>query len=166
MIEVLDTGSAEEYWMLGRKYTLGDKYNKMPRKGIAAYDKAIEMDPDFYLAYRDKAEAYFLLGMYAESMESISKALQLNDADGWCFVHRGKLYSAGQETDKAIADFTKGILMLTAEDASNPDLGGIYTYRARNYLQKMMIKEAVSDLNNAARYDFFIAQVMLLLGIK
>lgn len=162
-IEDLKTDSAQAYWELGRKYSLADK---MPERAIAAFSKAIELDPNFYMAYRDKAEAYFFKGMYAEAMDSAEKAVELDDNDGWCYVQRGKVYSVNKETDKAIKDFTKAINLLTAEDPKNKDLAGVYMCRARSFLQKVMIKEAIADFRSAAGYDPAAGDILKLLGIK
>jgi len=155
---------ADEYWKLGRAYIQGGKNAKKPLKAIAAFDRAIDLDPAFYPAYRDKAEALILLGRYEEAMKNAEKALELNDRDGWSYVRRGRIYYAFGDNDKSIQDFTRALELLK-EEPDNRELGSIYIYRAQDYLKKVMIKEAIADLKAAAGYDLIYWQVLYLLGV-
>lgn len=156
---------ADEYWKLGRAYVPEGKNAKKPLKAITAYDRAIDLDPTFYLAYRDKAEALILLERYEEAMKNAVKALELNDRDGWCYARRGRIYSAFDDNDKSIQDFTRALELLKEEEPDNRELGSIYIYRAQDYLKKLMIKEAIADLKAAAGYDLIYWQILYLLGV-
>lgn len=164
-VEAVGTVNAEEYWKLGRTFVQeGNNINK-PLKAITAYDRAIELDPAFYRAYRDKAEALALLGRYEEAMKNAEKALELNDSDGWCYVRRGRIYSALDNKDKSIQDFTKALDLLTENEPDNRELGSVYIYRAQDFLKKVMIKEAIADLKAAAKYELIYWQILYLLGV-
>lgn len=123
------------------------------------------MDPDFYEAYRDKAEVYYNTKEYDKSLENAQKALAMNNIDGWCHVNMGKLYYVDKDYDKTIASFTRAIELLTAEDPLSTYNAGLFIWRASCYLKKGMIKEAIADYRSAAGYDPHAADVIRLLGI-
>ncbi len=163
IIEARSYENAEDYWKTGKKYSL-EMY--MPNRAITAFNKALELEPSFYKAYMDKAEAYLYKGMYDDGLSSVQEAIKLNEQDGWCYFQRGRLYYEKGEIDKSLEDFNKAITLLSADEPDNADVARVYTGRAFCYLKKMMFKEAVADFEAAADHDTTAAEILKLLDVE
>ncbi len=160
---------AEDYWKAGRKYC---QELFMPDRAITAYNKALEVDPNFYKAYRDKAEAYLYKARYDDGLKSVQSALMFYDQDGLCYFCRGRLYYKKGEYDKALEDFNKAVELITADKAGDTEaydkatVAGLYTSRALCYIKKSMFKDAVQDFKAAAEIDPGAGAVLKLLDIN
>ncbi len=62
------------------------------QEAIDAFSKAIELNPDDGLAYRNRGEAYFFSGDYKHAIEDLSKAIELNPQDSSAYYFRGLSY--------------------------------------------------------------------------
>lgn len=163
IIEARSYENAEDYWKTGKKYCM-ELF--MPNRAITAFNKALELEPAFYKAYMDKAEAYFYKGMYDDGLKSAQEAIKLNEQDGWCYFQRGRLYYKKGEKDKSFEDFNKAITLLSAGEPDNSDIAEVYTGRAFCYMKKAMFKEAVADFKAAADHDAAAAEILKLLDIE
>ena len=58
----------------------GTKYrdSKQFREAIAAYDNAIELDPQYAFAYYNRGNAYYMQEKYAEAIADYDRALALS----------------------------------------------------------------------------------------
>lgn len=160
IIEYRSYEGAEDYWKTGRKYCL-ELF--MPDRAITAYNKALDSDPNFHKAHRDKAEAYFYKGMYDEGLKSVQEALRFNEQDVLCYFQRGRLYYKKGEYDKAMEDFNKAVGLIAAdttgdtagdtEPLDKASAAELYTSRALCNMKKSMFKDAVQDFKSAAELD-------------
>ncbi len=156
IIEDRSYEGAEDYWKAGRKYC---QELSMPNRAITAFNKALELEPDFYKAHRDKAEAYLFKAMYDEGLKSIQEAIRLNEQDGLCYFHRGRLFYNKGEYDKALEDFNKAVGLITADTAGDTGaydkgtVAEVYVSRALCYIKKSMFKDAVQDFKASAELD-------------
>ena len=88
------------------------------RKAIQFYKRAIEIDPEFAIAYRSMAVSYGNMGYRAERRKYLKRALELSDrvSDRERFRNHGDFYIYSEKTyDKAIEAYKK-LLQLYPED--------------------------------------------------
>lgn len=85
--------------------------NKQYRKAIMELNTAIEIYPDFPVAYRNRGLAYFMLKEYDRAILDNSKAISIDPKYTKAFEDRGNAYYAKQDYDSAILDFSKAILL-------------------------------------------------------
>jgi len=78
-------------------------------QAIAAYTKAIELDPDCATAYHNRGIAYRKLGDYDQAIADHSKAIELDAENAKYYNNRGFAYNELEEYTLAISDFTKAI---------------------------------------------------------
>jgi tetratricopeptide (TPR) repeat protein len=162
-IESLTTDDASDYFELGNKY-FDDGFNN---KAVSAYTKAIELDPTFHKAYRERANAYYWKRKYDEALIDAQKALELAPYDGWCYAQVGGAYRKLGKTDDAVINLTKGIELLKNSEPDNTDYSWIYVYRAQCYMEKGLLSEAINDFVAAARMgDSGSKDILDILNIK
>ena len=123
----ITTASPEAYkhYSLGRTYHLNGDY----QRGIESMLKAVEIDPEFAMAYRSMASAYGNLGFTPAKKNARQKAFELRDrvSDRERFLIEGDYYWTSQKTlDKAVEAYS-GLLELHPDDPiALTNLGGVY----------------------------------------
>ncbi len=114
-----------------RSYSMG--YRIKGQKGdvsaIPFYQQAVELDPNFPLAYASLATAYFNLGESSRAVEYATKAYELRSRvsepeklhiSGFYFMATGELYEAAQIYEMWIADYPRAVIPYA-------NLGGVYS---------------------------------------
>jgi serine/threonine protein kinase/Tfp pilus assembly protein PilF len=118
---------AYKYYIEGRKY-----HNKgEERQSIALIEKAIEIDPEFAMAYRSMAMSYNNLGLLSERRKYMQKALELSDriSDRERYRIQGDFYFSTMKTyDKAIEAYNKLMELYPEDSIGNHNLGLLYWY--------------------------------------
>ena len=123
----ITTASPEAYkhYSLGRTYHLNGDY----QRGIESMLKAVEIDPEFAMAYRSMASAYGNLGFTPAKKNARQKAFELRDrvSDRERFLIEGDYYWTSEKTlDKAVEAYS-GLLELYPDDPiALTNLGGVY----------------------------------------
>ncbi len=123
----------------------GDSYQDKGQwdKAIAEYNKAIELDPKFSMAYSNRGIAYRRKGQLDQAISDFNKAIEINPRDAKAYYNRGLTYAKGKgQFDQAISDLTKAIEL-------DPKLAEAYLNRGNAYLQKGQFDQAISDNNKA-----------------
>jgi tetratricopeptide (TPR) repeat protein len=126
-VEKITTSAPEayKYYSEGRKYHGKGDY----RLAIPFLEKAVEIDPEFAMAYRAMAAANLNIGNDDEWKKSIEKALELSDrtSDRERYLIQGDYYSISEETyDKAIEAYTRLLELYPDDPSGNNNLGIIY----------------------------------------
>lgn len=169
MIAQAETSSAGAYEWFSRGLTCSDR--KDYESAISAYTEAINLDPNYYLAYNKRAEAYYTPDRDGPSgfkntervIEDYTKSIALNRNCIDSYRGRGlaflRLWSGGTDEgkDKAIADFSKAISM-------NPNSIDSYLDRSLAYRLKKERGRAVEDCNRALALDPNNADVYIARG--
>jgi len=117
------SAEAFRYYSEGRKYILkGDD-----RKSIEIMKKAVEIDPEFAMAYRSLAAAYGNLGLGKEWRESLDRALELSDRVS---IRERYLIQGYAERDisKRIEAYSKLLELYPDDMIGNNQLGLLYSY--------------------------------------
>jgi predicted esterase/Flp pilus assembly protein TadD len=123
---------------------------------IAAYSRAIEVDPKFSEAYANRGVALVNRQDYAAAIADLTISLNLKPTEV-AYYHRGVAYHSLKKTREAMADFTKAIEL-------NPS--------AASYLSRAVVEDengnadaAVQDLTRAMEIDPKLAQARANRGI-
>ncbi len=166
------TLEAYEQLILGRQ-----EMAKRTAEGLDAakqhFKQAVELDPDYALAYVGLADTYALLWEYTglsmeESLEHrqplIEKALDLNPLSGEAYTARGPLRMARQELKAAEEDFLKAIEL-------NPSYATAYHWYYLLLRNQGRFEDALAQIRVAAELDpmapiiqLIVAQATLFMG--
>jgi len=126
-IEAITTRSPEalKHYVEGRKLHLRGEY---PRS-ISAMQKALEIDPNFAMAYRSLSSTYTNMGFAPASRNAIQKAFELigNVSDRERYQILGGYYSQSEKTlDKAVDAYQKCLDLYPDESVARSNLGLTY----------------------------------------
>lgn len=123
----ITTSSPEALWY----YTEGRKYHNLGehRRSIQLMEKAVEIDPEFAMAYRAMATAYSNMGYGSEWTKYMQKAFELADrlSDRERYLIKGSYYAGSYKTlDQAIDNFNMLLELYPDDEIGNIQLGLIY----------------------------------------
>jgi len=116
---------AYKYYSEGRKY----HYEGEIRKSLLFMEKALDIDPEFAMAYRGLAAAYGNLGYGSKWREYLQKALELSDraSDRERYIIQGDFYRQSEKTyDKAIEAYEKLLDLYPDDLIGNTNLATVY----------------------------------------
>ena len=111
------------------------------KKAIEAFHRALDIDPDYALAYVARAVAYEQLDDHANAIADSNKAIDLKASDDYVYFNRGMAYLGIKEFEKAITDFTYWI------DLNPKTYPVAYFYRSRAYYAVSNFKDTIADLD-------------------
>jgi len=118
---------AYKYFLEGKKRYLQGYY----REAIPYFERAIETDPEFALAYRFLAVAYGNLGLRPQRLEFMKKAMELKDrlAERERYLIEGTYYFSWENTyDKARIVYQKLLDIYPTDTIALGNLALIYWY--------------------------------------
>jgi tetratricopeptide (TPR) repeat protein len=95
--------SAEQYVAKGASLYLQGQRDE----AIAAYNKAIEINPKYVKAYLGRGIAYYGKGEYDKAIVDYNKAIELDPTDSQFYSNRALAYNKLGEKSKADADIKK-----------------------------------------------------------
>jgi tetratricopeptide (TPR) repeat protein len=100
-----ENDSAQTYVNRANTYLNDGQYDM----AISECTKAIQLDPNLYIAYINRASAYSMKGQYALVIKDCNMAVQLEPDLPLAYLSRGMAYrSLGRKTE-ALNDFEKFI---------------------------------------------------------
>ncbi|MCC9136405.1 tetratricopeptide repeat protein [Pontibacter silvestris] len=130
---------------------LGDAYLKQNNggKAMSAYDRAIQLDDKYALAYLKRGQLYTSSRNFNEAQEALLKAIEINPNFAPAYRDLGELYYFAGQYDKALSTFKKYVDM--AEDT--PETKAKYAsflFLTKNYDETLQQAQAVlqKDPNN------------------
>jgi TolB-like protein/Tfp pilus assembly protein PilF len=148
------TLEAYEQFILGRREMATRRIENM-RVAANHFEKAIELDPDYALAYVNLADAYSLLQFYSglsteralELMPPLlDKALELAPQSGEVFASLGQLADLQGDSERAMELQRKAIEL-------SPNYATAYHWHAVNLRQAGRYEEALIMIRKAADLD-------------
>lgn len=77
------------------------------RDAAQAFTRAVELRPDYAVAYSSRGMAYYAMGEYEKAVEDSTRALEINPEDAGAYQARADAYGKLGETDKAFDDYEK-----------------------------------------------------------
>jgi len=115
---------------------------------IHDYSKAIELNPNFAVAYFNRGLSYAKLGGKSnEAFNDYNKAIELNPNFAAAYNNRGRIYSFQGKYDKAISDYSKAIEL-------NPNFAVAYFNRGLSYAKLGgKSNEAINDYSKSIELD-------------
>jgi eukaryotic-like serine/threonine-protein kinase len=131
-LEVATTSSLDAL----KAYSIGKKtYRKQgPAGSLAHYARAIELDPNFAMAYKDLGDEYVALGQLARANSYYTKAFQLREhASEWERLQIAGTYYlfVTGEQDKAVQTYQEMVGNFPRDVAAYNNLGLIYGQRGQ-----------------------------------
>ena len=130
--------AAQVYNEGNAKMKLGDYQG-----AIADYSKALEINPQFDLAYGNRAKSKYHLEDYQGAIDDYTKAIQIKPLDANSYSHRGTMKYLLLDSQGALADLNKAI-------AIDPQNAAAYTNRAQVHLGSESLGAACDDYKKAA----------------
>ncbi|MCY3740490.1 MAG: tetratricopeptide repeat protein [Candidatus Poribacteria bacterium] len=115
---------------------------KQMDQAIAAYSRAIELNPKLAEVYNNRGIVYAEKGELDCAIDDYEKAIELDPKFAEAYSNRGATYSEKSEFDRAIADCNKAIEL-------NPKLANAYNGRSTAYRAKGEFDRAIADCNKA-----------------
>jgi tetratricopeptide (TPR) repeat protein len=115
-------------------------------KAIADYTQAINLNPNFAPAYRDRGIAYSYSGDYDKALADFNQALRLNPNDPTVYRERGNIYGFQGDDTRALADYNRSINV-------SPDRRGAYNNRGNVYRRMGDNDRAIADYTHAIRLN-------------
>lgn len=117
------------------------------QEALDAFEKAIELDPDFAEAYRERGFLYGMQRKNEAAYADVAKAMKLAPKDGANYLNRAMLHiNLEKDYSKAIEDLDQAIKL----DPKNPK-----SFNVRGYARMMLrkYKEAIPDLKEVVRLN-------------
>lgn len=130
--------TAENYFKLGNNERINENYDK----AIECYEKAIELNPEYAMAYNNRGYSYNKLGEEEKAIEDYSKAIEINPEYALAYSNRGISYSNKGEEEKAMEDYNNAIEL-------NPEYVRAYNNRGYSYSNMGEEEKAIEDYNKA-----------------
>ena len=123
---------------------LGKVYRSLARypEAIAAYQKALDLDPNYAVAYNNRGLTYRDLGQHQAALADFGRAIDLNLDSAAAYNNRGTTYSALGQHEAALADYGRAIDL-------NPDYAVAYNNRGTTYSALGQHEAALADYGRA-----------------
>jgi Tfp pilus assembly protein PilF len=124
-LPAFDPQAEEHFWQ-------GIEYNRQENNALAMeeFTRAIELDPDYYLAYYNRALVYYQNGELENCLADYNQAIALSPENVYWTIERGFLYLKLGEWEKATLDLERA-----------QELGVPYEYKQR-------VDEALTQLKS------------------
>ncbi len=121
-------------------------YNGEYDRAIAAYNEAIELNPNDYDAYNSRACAYDEQGEYDKAIQNYNRAIELNPNDADIYNNRGVAYYNISDIHRAFLDYNQAIKL-------NPNDPKVYVNRGVAYRKTGDYDKAIADYNQAIKLN-------------
>ena len=113
---------------------------------IVEFTNAVQIDPDFGLAYHWRGASYHELGQYQLAIQDYDQAIGLDPQDATAYSNRGGAYYELGQYQRAIQDFDQAIRL----DASH---SSDYVQRGNAYFRLDQYQRAIQEYDLAIRLD-------------
>ncbi|MFM6405409.1 MAG: tetratricopeptide repeat protein, partial [Microcystis sp.] len=125
-------------WYVNR----GILYRRQQKYKLASYDynKAIELNPNFAMAYNHRGVLYDHQQKYELALADFNKAIELNRNFAMAYYNRGGLYQDQKKYELALADYNQAIEI-------NPNYAEAYYNRGLVYYHQQKYELALADYN-------------------
>ena len=153
-VDIQNPKTARNYYARGEQHQNAGHYEE----AIADYEKAGELDPQFFDAHFSRSSVYAELKDYGGAISALTDSLKTRPGDYSALFNRGLYHEYLREYDNAIRDYTLAL----AKDADFSHNGSssiecrahAHHYRGRVYQWfKDDPAKAVADYTEALRFD-------------
>ena len=115
-------------------------------KAIAAYDHALQIDPQYAKAYHNRGVAYLALEDFDHAIVDFGHALQFDPTLAPAFYNRGRAQFYKADFKQAVSDFGEAIRL-------KPDYADAYNNRGTAYVALKNYPRAYADFKHAVRIN-------------
>jgi tetratricopeptide (TPR) repeat protein len=119
---------------------------KNNQDAMKAYDKTIEIDPNYAGAYAGRASIYLYWGEYPQALRESEQAVKIDPYLAWGFNTRGLAHIGLLNYPKGIEDLNKAMELA-------PKYAWPYCNRSRAYFELKNYHQALDDANRAIELD-------------
>lgn len=149
--EVIDTiAVARAHNDTGLQYVRNEKdYNK----GIIYFSKAIQVKPNYSVAYSNRGNAYRFLKQFEKAEADLKMAIKLAPSDSIIHKTIARLYMDSEQYEKAVNEFS---IVLQMKGLDSLTLGNVYAERGKAYKNLKDSKLAQKDISKAISYGYKI----------
>jgi len=123
---------------------------------IAAYTRALKIDPNAQDAYNNRGVAYLALKDSAAALADFSRSIELGPT-AETYNNRGNIYFSQKQFKEAISDFSESIKLKESPEA--------YTNRGTAYEESGEDTLGLADLDQAIRLDEKFARAYAVRGV-
>ena len=113
---------------------------------IAAWEKAIALDPGMFIAYEKLGKAYYTQGRFDKAGEIYRKELKLNPNDPMIYFSLGVVYRMNEQYEDAVVMQRKALSL-------NPKLASAHNELGLTYCKQKRLDEAVAAHKEALALD-------------
>jgi tetratricopeptide (TPR) repeat protein len=123
----------------------GDEAKEAQEK-ISHYSKAIEIDPNYAIAYNNRGNVYYDRDEFRLALNDYNKAIAIRPDYAIALNNRGMVYFIKRDYEKALKDFNKAIEV-------KHDYAYAYNNRGMVYYNKNDDDQALNDFNKAIKLN-------------
>ncbi len=152
--ESSDTQAVKKEVVLPEKMTAAEYYTyglESIKKGgfdeaIAAWEKALKLEPTMLNAYEKLGKAYYTQGRFDKAGEVYRKELELKPDDPMIYYSLGVVYRMNEQFEDAVKMQTKALSL-------NPNLASAYNELGLTYCKQKKLDEAINAHKKALELD-------------
>ena len=134
--------SASEYYTYGLEHIKKGGFDE----AIAAWEKALELEPTMINAYEKLAKAYYTQGKFTKAGEIYRKELTLKPDDPMIYFSLGVVYRMNEQLEDAVKMQTQALSL-------NPKLASAYNELGLTYCKQKRLDEAITAHKTALELD-------------
>ncbi|HHT9106239.1 MAG TPA: tetratricopeptide repeat protein [Candidatus Wujingus californicus] len=153
-VKLPENMTAKEYYNFGLEQIKKGMFDE----AIAAWEKAIELEPTMANAYEKLGKAYYTQGRFQKAGEIYRKELELKPDDPMIYFSLGVVYRMNEQYEDAVKMQTKALDL-------NPNLATSYNELGLTYCKQKKLDEAVSAHKRALELDPKIGTAHNYLGV-
>ena len=134
----------EEYMRAEGKFSFGLKRQEMEQneKAVEYYDQAIELNPQFAVAYNNRGISKIKLNQLREAIEDFERAMELDPTIAEPYLNSGIAKLELDDLEGAMEDYERAMEI-------NPRYAGPYLYRGFIKFKSQELYEAIKDFDRA-----------------
>ncbi len=129
--------TSRDFYKSGAAYAAGGDFYR----AIAAYNKAIERNPNYFDAHLQLGVAYGSLGNFDHALAELNRAIELDPGNPFPHMNRANVYKFKKQGDQVLADYDRAIEL-------NPALADAYLERGLFYKAEGQASAAIRDLEH------------------
>ncbi|MDR4509219.1 MAG: tetratricopeptide repeat protein [Candidatus Brocadiaceae bacterium] len=153
-IKLPEKNSPEEYYNYGVENIKKGRFEE----AIAAWEKALEIDPTFDKVFPKLGKAYYTLGEFNKAGEVYRKELEFKPNDPTVYFSLGVVYRMNEQFDDAVRMQQKALTL-------NPDFASAYNELGLTYSKQKRLDEAITAHKNALTLDPNLGNAHNYLGV-
>lgn len=141
-IKLPENMTSEEYYKHGLEVIKKGGFDE----AIAAWEKALELNPAMFPAYEKLGKAYYTQGKFDKAGQVYRKEIELKPDDPMIYYSLGVVYRMNEQYDDAVSMQQKAISL-------NPKLALAYNELGLTYCKQRKLDEAIDAHKKALELD-------------